>query len=87
MEWIGYLGAFLLAACGIPEAYKSCKTGNSNGLTLSFLLMWYLGEIITLIYVLYIEDKPLQFNYISNILFITVILYFKFFPKENRNGS
>ena len=82
METIGWIGSILLAFCGLPQAIESWRTKNSDGLTWSFLLMWGVGEIFTIIYILPKWHWPLIFNYTANIIFIGIILYYKIKPKR-----
>jgi uncharacterized protein with PQ loop repeat len=80
METIGWIGSILLAFCGLPQAWESYKTKNSDGLTWGFLIMWGVGEILTIIYILPKWHWPLIFNYTANLVFISVILYYKIKP-------
>ena len=82
METIGWIGSILLAFCGLPQAIESWRTKNSDGLTWSFLLMWGVGEIFTIIYILPKWHWPLIFNYTANLIFIAIILYYKIKPKR-----
>ena len=82
MEYIGWIGSILLAFCGLPQAVESYKTKNSDGLTWGFLGMWGMGEIFTIIYILPKWHWPLIFNYTANIIFISIILYYKLKPKR-----
>ena len=82
METIGWIGSILLAFCGLPQAIESYRTKNSDGLTWSFLLMWGVGEIFTIIYILPKWHWPLIFNYTANLIFISIILYYKIKPKR-----
>jgi uncharacterized protein with PQ loop repeat len=82
METIGWIGSILLAFCGLPQAIESYKTKNSDGLTWGFLGMWGMGEIFTIIYILPKWHWPLIFNYTANIIFISIILYYKIKPKR-----
>jgi uncharacterized protein with PQ loop repeat len=83
LEKIGWIGSLLFAFCGLPQAINSWKEKNSYGLTWSFLLMWLFGEIFTLIYVFNKQDvTPLLTNYILNLVFLIVILWYKIFPKN-----
>lgn len=78
MEVVGFIGAFLLSACGAPAAYQAYKEKSCNGMSWIFLSMWYLGEIFTLFYVLPKNDVlPLVMNYGLNIVFISIIIYYK----------
>ena len=79
-ELIGYAGSLLLGLCALPEVYISLTTG-TTGLSWSFLLMWYFGEILLMIYTI-IKNKqvkllPLIGNYGLNIVFISIILWVK----------
>lgn len=82
MENIGWIGSILLAFCGLPQAVESIKTKSSEGLTWGFIGMWFLGEIMTFIYILPKMDLPLLFNYTANIIFLAIIIYFKLMPKK-----
>lgn len=74
---LGWIGSMLLAACGFPEVVKAFQTGECT-LTWSFLLMWFFGEIFILVPVLRdIKSKFLIFNYSINILFISILIWFK----------
>ena len=77
MEIISWIGSFLLAICGLPIAWEAYKTKRSD-ISTSFLVLWGLGEILTAIYVIYKQENALTFNYLSNILFIAVVVYYKF---------
>jgi uncharacterized protein with PQ loop repeat len=82
MEYIGWIGSILLAFCGLPQAIESYKTKNSDGLTWSFLIMWGAGELFTIVYIIPKWHWPLIFNYTANIIFISVIVYYKLKPKR-----
>ena len=77
LDLIGWIGSFLLAWCGLPQAIQSFKQKHSDGLSWSFLFMWFFGEVFVLIYILPKNDLPLLFNYSINICCLVVILYFK----------
>lgn len=82
MEFIGWLGSSLLAICGLPQALQSIKDKHSDGLNWGFILFWFIGEILTLIYVMPKFDLPLIFNYCANLVFLAIIIYFKLFPRK-----
>lgn len=77
MKTLGWIGSLLLAGCGLPEVIKAFEFGECT-LTWTFLLMWFFGEIFVLIPVVcYIKSKFLIFNYSVNILFISILIWFK----------
>lgn len=82
METIGWIGSILLAFCGLPQAIESWKTKNSDGLTWGLLLMWFWGEIFTIIYIIPKWHWPLIFNYTANIIFLLIIIYYKINPRR-----
>jgi len=82
METIGWIGSILLAFCGLPQAIESYKTKNSDGLTWGFLIMWGVGELFTIVYIIPKWHWPLIFNYTANIIFISIIVYYKLKPKR-----
>ncbi len=88
VEIIGWLGSILLALCGLPQAIHSFKTKSSEGLTWSFIFMWLVGEVFTLIYIVSKSNvAPLLINYCLNIIFLSVILYYKILPKKENLSS
>ena len=82
MEFFGWVGSALFALCGMPQAIKSAQDGHSEGLSWMFLLMWFFGEVFTLVYIIPKMDMPLLANYVVNLGFLGVILYFKIFPRK-----
>lgn len=82
MEMIGWLGSILLAFCGLPQAIESYRTKSSEGLTWGFIGMWFIGEIMTFVYILPQMVLPLLFNYTANIIFLAIIIYYKLAPKR-----
>jgi uncharacterized protein with PQ loop repeat len=82
---IGYLAAFLLAICGVPQAYRSYKQGHSQGLDPMFIWTWFTGEVLMLVYILKDLDfnGPLVVNYLMNILALVIILKYLYFPRRN----
>ena len=80
MEIIGWIGSILLAFCGLPQAIESYRTKSSEGLTWGLLLMWFWGEIFTIIYIIPKWHWPLIFNYTANIIFLVIIIYYKIRP-------
>lgn len=71
MEFIGYLGNILLALCGIPLVLEAIRNPQYK-INKMFLGMWFLGEILVLVYV--IGDPALMLNYITNVMCLTVII-------------
>jgi len=77
----GYIGSICLAICALPQAIMSYRRGHSKGLSIGFLLLWTAGEIFTLMYVWPKMDMPLILNYSANLVFLSVIWYYKIVPK------
>lgn len=79
---IGYIGGFLLAVCGLPQAIECAKTGNANGLNWMFLLAWFFGEVFMFAYVIQSGDIPLIMNITFNLILVIIILRYKMHPRE-----
>jgi hypothetical protein len=60
----------------------SIRQGHSEGISKGFLLLWSLGEVFTLIYILPKADIPLLLNYSANIIFLIIIWKYKLFPRK-----
>ena len=92
IELIGWIGSFLLAFCGTPQAYKSYKDGHSNGISWGFIGMWFTGEVFVLLYVMMTTmDIILIFNYLINLIIGYTIIHYKLKPRvfiyENVSGT
>jgi uncharacterized protein with PQ loop repeat len=81
LELIGWIGAICFAICGLPQCLKSVSDGHSDGIAWGFLILWFTGEVFTLIYVLPKMDWPLIFNYACNLIFVGIIIRYKFRPR------
>jgi uncharacterized protein with PQ loop repeat len=82
IETMGWIGSVLFAVCGLPQAVDCIKKGNAHGMTWSFLILWFLGEVFTLPYIVHTGSLPLLFNYSLNFCFVVVILYYKIKPRK-----
>ena len=75
IEVIGWIGGICLAVCALPQAIKSYRTKSSGDLSLSFVLLWLVGELLTVAYILTTTMQwPLLINYSINILCLLVII-------------
>ena len=82
MEIIGWVGSFIFSICAVPLAYEAWKTKKVNT-NMTFINLWFAGEVLTLVYVLYTEPLlPLIANYIFNILCILIVYYYKLGGKK-----
>ncbi len=84
---LGWLGSICLAICGLPQAWMSFKDKHSHGISWAFILLWAFGEAFALAYVYDKLDLPLVLNYLTNILIVGVILYYKINPKSKPTGE
>ena len=50
LECIGWTGTLLLALCMLPQVVKSIRTKDLTGVSTAMLVMWGLGEVLSLIY-------------------------------------
>lgn len=79
----GYIGALLLAFCALPQTIMCIIEGNARGISHLFLLSWYLGEILMLVYCLHIGLRgPLLYNYLANVAMLTIITRYKYFERK-----
>ena len=83
-ETIGWTGNILFAICGIPQVIKTYRSKSAKDLSLLFLWLWFVGELLTFIYIVVgdletdIFHYPLYFNYIVNIFMVCFLLYAKY---------
>lgn len=83
LELAGWIGSGLFALCGVPQAWQCWKQKHSDGLSWSFLWMWFWGEVLTLFYVTQKDDVlPLIANYCFNLVLVGVMLWYKIWPNR-----
>jgi uncharacterized protein with PQ loop repeat len=80
MELIGWIGSVMLALCAVPQAVQSYRQKHSHGISSLMIILWFVGEVFTTIYILPKDDYPLLLNYAVNILCIGVIGWYKYYP-------
>ena len=79
-DTFGVLGSILLGASALPQAIESYRSKNSDGLTLGFVAMWWLGMVSMTIYIVPKGDMILIANYIVNLFLVTIIARYKLWP-------
>lgn len=82
MELIGWTSTAFLALCGLPELIKTLKTKQCT-LTMGFILMWFLGEVLGVIYSFHTGKLPLMGNYIINTFGTGILLWYKIKGDKN----
>lgn len=80
LNMFGLVGTLLLAFSGLPQAVKSIKDKNSDGLAHGTVLLWFFGEIIIFTYTIikYTNDYVLLINYFCNIIIVGIIFFYKY---------
>jgi len=74
---IAYISSMFLAFCSVPEVLHTIEKGRNDS-SWMFLVLWGLGELGFFVYVLPKKDWPLLFNYVLNIILISILIYYKF---------
>lgn len=82
MEIIGWIGALCFSLCALPQSIMCYKQGHAKGLSWAFLLLWMVGEILTIIYVVPKGHLPLIANYVINLALLQVMVYYKIWPRK-----
>jgi len=79
MDLLGWIGGLCLAVCALPQAVKVYKEKNADGTSHAMLWLWMIGEVCTLLYIVFANfSYPLFINYSLNIVFVAVIFYYKY---------
>jgi hypothetical protein len=82
LDYIGIAGSICFAICGMPQAIQCAKDGHANGLSWSFLLLWFCGEIFTIAYIWPKQDWILLSNYILNFASLLLMLRYKIWNRK-----
>jgi uncharacterized protein with PQ loop repeat len=81
-QTFGWIYSLAFALSAIPQALKSIKDQNSDGVADGTLLLWIIGEVAGTIYGVSLVQWPIIFNCALNTLFVGIIGYYKLFPKR-----
>jgi uncharacterized protein with PQ loop repeat len=82
VDFLGAVGVTLLALCALPQAWRSWQRGHSRGVSSWLLWPWFVGEVLTFVYVAVTQpDGLLLANYGANAVMVAVILRYKVWPK------
>lgn len=83
---IGWIGSLCLAFSGAPQAFKCWRQGHSRGISLPTLSLWFTGEVCYVIATIseFGMVAWLLFNYVLNLVCISVMLLYWFRPRRDR---
>jgi len=83
LNLFGFLGALFFSICAIPQVVQVWKTQDTKSISLSFIILWILGEVFMWLYVILqnvetsIIQWPLHINYFMNGLLLIYLAYKK----------
>jgi uncharacterized protein with PQ loop repeat len=81
ITFLGWLGAGFLTICSLPQGIKVVRDGTSRGLSRAFIWLWFLGELLTFIYICVGNFSwPLFANYVTNLTLSVILLKYYYFP-------
>jgi uncharacterized protein with PQ loop repeat len=83
LDLFGYIGAFCLAACAVPQLVKTVRTRSASDFDWYFLALWLIGDVSMLAYSSIISNWLLVANYGTNLTPICVIIYYKAIDTTN----
>lgn len=75
MEIVGWIGSICFAICGLPAAYEAIRD-KACSYSWTFLALWGIGEVFTSIYVIYLGNLALLFNYGMNFICLVILIYY-----------
>jgi len=78
---LGWTATILFSLMIIPQMYKTIKLRDTTGVSLFLFIIYFIGNVIALIYSILIEQPPLFIKYIialiTTIVYIIIYIYFK----------
>lgn len=85
IDLVGILALLCLAGCAIPQVIKTIRDGNSDGLSLAYIILLECGFILMVTYVLLTKPLiPVIVNYIINIIMVGILIKYKLFPRRKK---
>ena len=70
---IGMVGAGALAICALPLSIEAVVKGKV-AIQSAFLALWFIGEVLLLIYAISLKDGVLIFNYGANVALLLPVV-------------
>lgn len=81
---LGWISTFLFSIMVIPQIVKTVKSKSTDGVSLPLFIIYFIANIIALVYAFMISQPPLIFKYVTAI--ITTAIYLTiFFLYHKRN--
>ena len=83
-ELLGWCSSICFAICAFPQAWVCYKQGHGRGISRKFMWIWLGGELFAFPYTLisFGWQWPIMFNLTLNTIFLIVILYYIYFPRD-----
>ena len=88
LGWVqafGWTYSLAFALSALPQSIKSHKEGHSKGIADGMLQLWILGEMAGLFYGFGLMEYPIIFNCALNVLFVSVIVYYRVKPRSKES--
>jgi len=76
IEILGFIAAVLTTAAFLPQVYKTWRTKDVSGLSLTMFLMFFTGISLWLIYGFLIKSPPLILANAITVISSFLLLYF-----------
>jgi uncharacterized protein with PQ loop repeat len=81
---LGWLATLLFVICYVPQIIKSRK---KKDLSLAFISLYLLGNIVALVYSIIIQQRPLQVKYTLEIILVSIIYAYRFKQSFGKNAD
>ncbi|MBN2615196.1 MAG: SemiSWEET transporter [Bacteroidales bacterium] len=80
-QFIGYVAAILTTASFVPQAIKTIRTRNTQGISLVMYLMFSTGVLLWFIYGIVTDDIPILVANAVTLCFAVIIMGYKIIYK------
>ena len=87
-EILGYIGCIAFAVVLVPQVWQTHKSKDASGLSMSFLVLNYIGQVFSLAYVVSGDldagkfSAPLYLNYLIGFILNSILVYYKVAGKK-----
>lgn len=81
---IGYTAALVTTFCLVPQLYKIIKDKNTEGVSVTTYCILFSGQILWVIYGLFVDDKiVICANLVSGLLSFLIIVFFNVYKARS----
>ncbi len=85
-QTLGWIATFLFSIMIIPQMMKTIRTKDTSGVSLFLFIIYFVANIVALVYAILIKQTPLMIKYIISLITTTIYLglYWVYYNRKKK---